>query len=213
MKKLFVTDLRNVPADVSLLGSVFDKEKVERHPVSIVNWKDFPYRPEVSFRIAHNGTNILLNFRVEEADVKAVCDKDGGKVWEDSCVEFFISFDQQSYYNIETNCIGSVLVATGKDRHARTPLPESVLKRIKRFSSLGAMPLEKESATWELSLLIPLDVFADTGITDLSGQKATGNFYKCGDNQKTPHFISWNPIGSETPDFHRPEFFGDIYFE
>ncbi|MCF0172470.1 MAG: hypothetical protein HUJ91_01855, partial [Bacteroidales bacterium] len=27
------------------------------------------------------------------------------------------------------------------------------------------------------------------------------------------HFLSWNPIGTPTPDFHCPEYFGTIEFE
>ena len=39
------------------------------------------------------------------------------------------------------------------------------------------------------------------------------NFYKCGDELQTPHFLSWNPIKIENPDFHRPDFFGTLEFE
>jgi hypothetical protein len=39
------------------------------------------------------------------------------------------------------------------------------------------------------------------------------NFYKCGDELQTPHFLSWNPIEIDQPDFHRPDFFGTLEFE
>ncbi|MBO7233161.1 MAG: hypothetical protein J6V16_08435, partial [Bacteroidales bacterium] len=26
-----------------------------------------------------------------------------------------------------------------------------------------------------------------------------------------PHYLSWQPINTEKPDFHRPEFFGTLY--
>jgi hypothetical protein len=38
------------------------------------------------------------------------------------------------------------------------------------------------------------------------------NFYKCGDKTKRAHFLSWNPIDIAKPDFHRPDFFGEITF-
>jgi hypothetical protein len=38
----------------------------------------------------------------------------------------------------------------------------------------------------------------------------TGNFYKCGDETEYPHFGCWNLIASPVPDFHRPEYFGEI---
>ena len=35
-------------------------------------------------------------------------------------------------------------------------------------------------------------------------------FYKCGDKTAHPHFLSWNPVGTPAPDFHRPDFFGEL---
>ncbi|HPH75320.1 MAG TPA: carbohydrate-binding family 9-like protein, partial [Bacteroidales bacterium] len=26
------------------------------------------------------------------------------------------------------------------------------------------------------------------------------------------HFVTWNPVGTEKPDYHRPEFFGILKF-
>ena len=40
-----------------------------------------------------------------------------------------------------------------------------------------------------------------------------GNFYKCGDLTATPHWGSWNPVGTGAPDFHRPEYFGKMPLE
>jgi hypothetical protein len=36
------------------------------------------------------------------------------------------------------------------------------------------------------------------------------NIYKCGDKCDQPHFLSWSPIGLPNPDFHCPEWFGEI---
>ena len=38
------------------------------------------------------------------------------------------------------------------------------------------------------------------------------NFYKCGDKLSVPHYLSWNPVTTEKPDFHRPEYFGLLEF-
>ena len=43
-------------------------------------------------------------------------------------------------------------------------------------------------------------------------EKVRGNFYKCASATSEPHYLSWNPILTDKPDFHRPDFFGDIYF-
>jgi hypothetical protein len=195
------------------LSSAFDKAEIPFHSVSSVNWKKYPYCPEVKFRIAHNGDAILLNYKVNESDIKAVCGNDNGRIWEDSCVEFFITFNSDFYYNIECNCITQLLIATGAGRGDRIPLPADLLKLPDRWSSLGNIPLEGLSGEWELSLLIPKKIFRLDAIETFEGLEAKGNFYKCGDNLKTPHFLSWKPIKSETPDFHLPQFFGKLLFE
>ena len=43
--------------------------------------------------------------------------------------------------------------------------------------------------------------------------KAIGNFYKCGDETSKPHFVTWNPVGTETPDYHQSAYFGELSFE
>lgn len=41
--------------------SLLDGNGIEFQPLDVVNWKDYPYKPEVSFRIAHTGREILLH--------------------------------------------------------------------------------------------------------------------------------------------------------
>ena len=79
----------------------------------------------------------------------------------------------------------------------------------------GCTPFEERigECTWEVALVIPYAVFFKHRITSLDGQTIKANFYKCGDELQTPHFLSWNPINIEKPDFHRPDFFGSLEFE
>jgi hypothetical protein len=51
------------------------------------------------------------------------------------------------------------------------------------------------------------------GKPSLSGLRAKANFYKCGDGLTVPHFVTWAPISTEKPDYHRPEFFDWLEFE
>jgi len=184
------------------------------HRIDTVNWETYPYCPKVAFRIAHNNEAILLNYQVNESDIKAICDQDNGRIWEDSCVEFFVSFGEHLYYNIECNCIGKILIGesidNGKDRMR---LPENLLEKVDRWSSLGNSPVENLSGDWEVSLVIPIEIFYPHITGTFGNVKAKGNFYKCGDLLQTPHFLSWNPIQNEKPNFHLPEFFGELLFE
>ena len=213
MKQLPVRKIDWNNPNANELSLMFDKLFIPFHRIDTVNWADYPYCPEALFRIARNGEAILLNYRINESDIKAVCNRDNGRIWEDSCVEFFISFDDGIYYNIECNCIGKILIAKGAGKEGRIPLPDALLKRVARWSSLGDRPIETGSGDWEISLIIPKELFYPEITDTFDRVKARGNFYKCGDCLPTPHFLSWNPIQCETPNFHRPDFFGQLLFE
>lgn len=211
VKKISVANV-----EVSSLPKLLDEEKIGFQPVSKVNWNEYPYCPKVEFRVAHTEDAILLYFKVTEASVRARYGEDNGSVWTDSCVEFFsIPAGDGIYYNIECNCIGTVLVGVGPQRNNREHAPADVTVQIQRWSSLGRTPFEErvEEVTWEVALVVPYTVFFKHQITSLDGKEIKANFYKCGDELQTPHFLSWNPIEIEQPDFHRPDFFGTLEME
>lgn len=213
MKQLIIQRIKWNNPEAEKVSLQLDEAAVPFYRINTVNWKAYPYFPEVLFRIAHNEEAILLNYQVSESDIKAVCDRDNGKVWEDSCVEFFVAFDKDSYYNIECNCIGKIVIGKGSGRGGRISLPDALLQQVDRWSSLGNLPVENRSGDWEVSLVIPREIFYPEVIDPLNNVKAMGNFYKCGDKLQTPHFLSWNPIHSDAPDFHLPAFFGYLQFE
>lgn len=64
---------------------------------------------------------------------------------------------------------------------------------------------------WELTVKIP---FTLMGLDPNNlPEKIRGNFYKCADGTDSPHYVSWSPIKTEKPNFHCPEFFGELIFE
>ena len=197
------------------LGEFFNKEGIPFNDLNCVNWKDYPYKPIARFRVCHNSQNILINYKVEEEMVKAVADEDNGSVWLDSCMEFFLQANgDENYYNIECNCIGTVLVGFGKGQQDRIHIDREKLKDVQRFTTLGRSKIEKHEETkWEMSLIIPLSMLFRHDIKTLDGVEGRGNVYKCGDELRTPHFLSWLPIETPTPNFHQPSFFGLIKFE
>src|SRR3546814_2213205 len=97
-----------------------------------VPWKAFPYRPSVHFKIAHTAVGILLLYEVQEKHVKAVYRNTNDPVYKDSCVEFFLSFDGSTYYNLEFNCIGTGLIGYDPAQRAeRKRLPRETIERVK----------------------------------------------------------------------------------
>lgn len=215
MKYLEVRHLRLSQVKAVDIPALFNQNNIPYNSIDVINWHAFPYCPKVEFAIAHTGDTILLHYRVEEDGVRAVAGEDLGNVWEDSCCEFFASPDADgSYYNLESNCIGTILLCNGKGREERIQAPLSALKKIDRWASLGrkVIGLDEKAHQWELSLVIPVSAFFRHEIDNLSGLIIHGNFYKCGDKTAHPHFLSWNPIDIPSPDFHRPDFFGEIKF-
>jgi len=213
MKQLLIKKIDFNLKNAEELSLLFDNKNIPSHKIDTVNWETYPYCPETSFRIAHNGEAIFLNYRINESDITAVCNNDNGRIWEDSCVEFFISFNDESYFNIECNCIGKILIGKGSGKENRINLPESLLSSVYRWSSLGNSPVENLSGDWEVSLIIPKKILYPELSSSFDKVEAKGNFYKCGDLLQTPHFLSWNPIHTESPNFHRPDFFGKLLFE
>jgi len=197
--------------DAAALDRAFASIEPER--IDCCNWSEaYPYAPDVRFRMFHTGAWLALRFDVREACTAALVATDNGEVWTDSCVEFFIALDGTGYYNFETNCIGHMLLGFRKSRDEAEHAPAEILSKVKRLPSLPAEPFaeRRDGPPWSLTLLIPPEALFRHRLTDWSGVAARANFYKCGDNLSQPHFLSWRPIGTATPDFHRPEFFDDI---
>lgn len=182
--------------------------------VNTLNWpKDFPYKPDCQFKIARSANSVFIHFKVKENNVKALYAIDQQPVWEDSCVEFFCKLPEQNfYYNFEFNCIGTCLASKRESRDINViPFTVEKMKSIKRFASLGNSKFDEKKGDfeWTLTVEIPFD-FIGVQSDNLPG-KLLANFYKCGDGKSVPHYLSWNKISTDHPDFHRPEFFGEIY--
>ncbi|MCD8081470.1 MAG: hypothetical protein LUF04_14050 [Bacteroides sp.] len=216
MKNLTIKKLRTPAVAAADIPGLLDQEQIPFQVLNCVNWEEFPYRPQVRFRLVHTGKVFLLNFRVHEETLRARYAEDNGDVWKDSCVEFFLSpAGDKVYYNLECNCAGTLLIGAGSTRQGRMRAPVEITSRVDRWCSLGREPFQERPDTggWEVALLIPVEAFFQHRISSLSGRQIRANFYKCGDELKTPHFVSWNPIHTPKPDFHRPEFFGNLELE
>jgi len=190
---------------------------LEAQKIEICNWPEVkPYRPEVQFRIFHTGENMVIRYEVIEKSTAAAASEDDGKVWEDSCVEFFISPGcNMSYYNFEANCIGKMHIAhRNKGEKSVHATPEQ-FALVKRFPSIGTKPFPeiKGENQWSLTLIVPAKALFEDNIESWDGLEPTMNFYKCGDKLSDSHYLSWAPINIEKPSFHRPDFFRKIKFE
>ncbi len=215
MKKLYVPYVQMLNnADVFAAADLLE-ESGKLDVIETLNWdKEFPYRPITYFFIARSAEALFLRFSVKGTMLKAVYTKDLSPVHEDSCVEFFCMLEgAEKYTNFEFNCIGTCDASLRKSRKEDVvKFPEEDLKTIERFPSMGNRAFKEMEGMfeWELTVKIPFKLIGIDG--NNLPEKILGNFYKCADDTDSKHFVTWSPIKTEKPDFHRPEFFGEIYF-
>lgn len=187
-----------------------------KYSVSTLNWPEaWPYKPEVSVEIEPDGKYLSLLWKVSEQTTKAEQAVLGGPVYEDSCVEIFIQPDPADprYYNFEFNAAGKVAMACRTGRNDPEDAPLEVLRSIEVAPSLGREPFAEHAAgPWTLGIRIPVTALFKHHFEDWVGHGMKGNIYKCGDGLSTPHFVTWSPVGTEKPDYHRPEFFVPLGF-
>ena len=185
--------------------------------VNWLEWKEFPYQPEVQFRIAHDDSLLFLKYYVKEEHILARRTDPNSAVHRDSCVEFFVDPIQNgNYYNFEFNCIGTTHLAYGPRRGERTFIPAELIENeIKTWSTLGKASFEEKSGMfeWEMVVVIPSSIFTYNKDLNFSKLVSNANFYKCGDDTTKRHYLSWNPVKTPNPDFHRPEYFGILNFQ
>ena len=199
--------------DLSAVASAMEGVAA-RDYVAQVNWPDkFPYKPIVAVDTARGDKELYIHFFVRGNYLLAANTEFNSPVYHDSCVEFFAHIPgQKEYYNFEFNCIGTALASKRLRRTDNDYYPDEMMMKIRTWSSLGKKPFAEKTGifSWELVVAVPFELF---GLDSAAlPEKIDVNFYKCGDNTSLPHYLSWNRIETPEPDFHRVDFFGEMYF-
>lgn len=186
-----------------------DWERVPVGTIDCFQWEnEEKFRPQSSFQMCFvRNKGIFVRMKSDETALRAVCTERDENVWEDSCLEFFFSPDENAgYLNIETNPNGAYLTQVGAKRENR--------RFLKELTALS--PEVKGSITengWGIELFLPCAIFEEAfkiGFSALPGVYR-GNFYKCGDLTQKPHYGSFSPMRKElTLGFHDPEYFATI---
>lgn len=137
-------------------------------------------------------------------------------ICEDSCVEFFFSPSGvlgSSYVNLEVNCCGTLHLAYGVGRENRQYISLAAANLIQCKSSISS-PAKIESEgdkTWCIEIALPFKVIEQLTGKSVNKDKWFANFYRCG-GRTEPQYAVWNHIEVSEPDYHRPEYFGELVF-
>ena len=167
-----------------------------------------PYRPRTYFKMAVVNGVLTARLLCFEAEPRAVYTERDEPAYKDSCLEFFVApvKDREEYINIESTSNGTFLCEFGKGKTDRRFIKEitKFAPRVKPFKDcIGEM-------CWGVTVTVPNRLIAELyGIdeADLDFSEVRANFYKCGDDCETPHYLAFSPVTTLPPGFHNPECF------
>lgn len=177
-------------------------------------------RVEMLFKLGHDGEALYVNLLSYEGKPVAWATERNGAVWNDSCMEFFVSPSADlsaGYFNFEINSFPAMLLHYGRERGNRAPVdtekwPTSAFRLA---CEKGTDPLGR--GFWKLSYRIPFAFFEDqAGVKLGAGSVIRANLYRCGSNDQIAHYGVWNEIDTAEhprPDFHQPAYFGEMVLE
>ncbi|MBQ3373012.1 MAG: hypothetical protein IJG40_07765 [Oscillospiraceae bacterium] len=158
-------------------------------------------------QFCYDEENLYVHLWAIEEHIRAEYTAPLSPVHKDSCLEFFfMPTEGDRYFNFEINPNGCLHIGFGYDRKNR-----AVLVR-RDAMELFQIKTARTPDGWEVFYRIPL-AFLRIFYPDFTFSGSIhANVYKCGDETVKAHYLSWNPVTSEQPDFHRPEDFGVIKF-
>lgn len=168
-------------------------------------WDDNGYRPKTVVTIGYDEGGFNLHFVSYETEILAVQTEHNSPVCTDSCMEIFMQFSPETdknYINIEVNPNGAAYSAVSLCREISEKIAPDIIDTLN-------IKTEVFPDRWEVSYYLPKEYiqrFIPT-YTHGEGSVICGNFYKCGEHTKYPHFGCFSKSEWDHPDFHRPEFF------
>jgi hypothetical protein len=195
----------------------------DTQPIELKNYMgDKPeHFPDVQVKSRYDEKNIYVIFQVKDQYVKAIAKEIHGRVWEDSCVEFFFCPGpdiSKGYFNLETNCKGVFLLGYTKNSNGDRGLVD--LEDCKKITIAHSLKMNAETEimkpiTWYIEYAIPLEMITKYIKIDhpAKGVQWRANFFKCADKTSHPHWLTWNQVVNPVPKFHMPEYFGILEFQ
>ena len=180
----------------------------------ICHWMATPedYRPLCGCRMGWDAEGLTVWEYALETELRTEEHGTGCRAWCDSCLEVFLAPDPERptfYFNYECTPRPAVHFGLGTGRATR-----KVFEKLPAGMQPSSVILPEKG--WAIRYRVPPDFLWETfGVILQSGMKMRGNFQKCGDLTRVPHWGMWNPPEPllTEPDFHRPEFFGALRLE
>lgn len=168
---------------------------------------------EAFFSAVWNEAVIIVRFLTRKAPIVCRNFADMASVSDDSCVEVFLRPEEDGeYWNLEFNIAEFINASHRLVRNAKTPLTPEECAAVVRRSTIRVVSPEEGNRRdeWGFEVHVPWRIL---GVEPRKGMRMTGNFYACAGKADIPYYLSWAPIATEKPDFHRPDFFVEIVLD
>lgn len=183
-------------------------EKIQSVELSHTGWLH-PSDISAKAQMCYNNSTIFVRLQAEERHIRAKLSDPLDRICDDSCMEFFFAPipNDNRFFNFEWNPLGALYLgfSTGRKLHVR-----QIISDVNFIFS--PQPFNTENG-WGIEFEIPVR-FIQLYMPEFEiGKDAEGNFYKCGDKTKTPHYLAWSPLSCNKPDFHRRQDFGTFVFD
>lgn len=183
-------------------------EKADKFVLENRQWGSDAYNVPVYAQLSYDEEGFTVRFTVWESDPLREKTEHFDNVCLDSCVEFFVNFmpQQSDYYmNFEVNALG--VMNSSFRRKGEKP----VRFLLEELEGLCIMPVIGKDH-WTVTYKIGFDLIRKyyAGFDPKKAEYVKCNFYKCGGEGEDRHFVTYFKVGTERPDFHRPEYFGRV---
>ena len=197
-------------------GNQYVITKVDAEPdwssIEELSLDNIQWEPDQGVRaygqFCYDAEYLYVHLRAVEKEIRAEYTEPMSPVYKDSCMEFFfMPEDGDRYFNFEINPNGCLYVGFGHGRN------DSKALQLDNLQELFDIRSGRTEDGWEVWYRIPAEFVGQFYPGYEFGGALRANVYKCGDETDHKHYLTWNRVDSEKPDYHRPEFFGRMSFE
>ena len=185
-------------------------DEVDQLDIDDAEWGD-SFGISAHAKLCYDDQALYVRMWAEEQDIRATYTPDDpdAKCYEDSCLEFFLApvAGDERYMNFEVNPNCAVCNEIGTQKADR--------ERLHPTADMLDATSSRIDGGWEVSYRIPFD-YLQSFYPDFApepGAQMRGNFYKCGNLTANKHYLVWNRVDSDTPNFHVPKSFGTLVLE
>ncbi len=184
--------------------------------IGIMPWrKDGEALHTAAAELSYDDGALYVRMRAFEKNIISERKQFGDPVCRDSCLEFFFApvFGNNAYFNFEVNPDGVMYIGFSADgtRAGSRLLTDPDIA----CNSFFSMKCNRNDDFWEVSYRIPYD-FIRRRSPDFRdprpGDVLRCNFYTCCDDAPELYYTVWHRICSPSPDYHLPEYFGELVF-